>query len=177
MAHVETVPKNGELAVVLEPEGRIYGPAFAPLGFTRKLGDTERVGSLASDPLASIKTIASVTVTNYAYDVTVASGVCNGAAAFELSLTPRTAGPSHPLRALLVDAASYRICQLTYALAFNGGEANVRYDFAYEGDPQTPVIVRIRAKVPYRSPIGVRYTDIAEDLQDIAFPSHVAGLP
>jgi hypothetical protein len=64
MAHVETVPRKAEKPVVLLPAGRLYGPAYAPLGFTRKLGTTARVGSLAADPLSEFKTIAAVTVSN-----------------------------------------------------------------------------------------------------------------
>jgi hypothetical protein len=177
MAHVETIPAPGEKPVVLLPEGRLYGPAFAPLGFTRKLGDNKRVGSLATDPLSSLKTIASVTATSYAYDVTVSPGSCDGGAGYALSLTPRATDGSHPLRALLVDSASYRICQLTYVLQFNGGSATVQYDFSYEGQPATPVIVRIDAQVPYRSLLGLRSSNTSEDLTDIAFPLKVSGFP
>jgi hypothetical protein len=177
MAHVETIPHDGGAPVVLEPAGHIYGPAYAPLGFTRKIGGSTRVGSLAADPLAPLKTIASVTATNSIYDVTVAPDVCNGAAAYHLTLMPRIQAATHPLRALVVNQASFRVCALTYAIAFNGGEATVRYDFEDRGNPPIPFIVKISAQVPYHSLIGVRYTDSSEELQDIAFPTEVPGLP
>jgi len=178
MAHVETIPAADATPVVLMPEGYIYGPAYAPLGFTRKIGGSStRVGSLAADPLAPIKTIASVTATNSIYDVTVASDVCNGAPAYHLTLTPRVQGATHPLRALLVDQSSFKICSLTYAMPFNGAEATVQYDFAERSDPPVPFIVKITAHVPQRSLIGVHYVDSSEDLQDITFPAQVSGLP
>jgi hypothetical protein len=177
MAHVETIPVNGGAPVVLEPVGRIYGPAYAPLGFTRKLGTKARVGSLAADPLSDIKTIASVSVANPAYDIDVTDGTCGTAAAYQLALTPRVDPATHPLRALWVDRASFEICKLTYALAFNGGEATVDYDFADLGNPPVPTIVKIEAKVPERSLIGHYYVKNSEDLVDIAFPTSVSGLP
>ena len=178
MAHVETIPTVGGTSVVLMPEGHIYGPAYAPLGFTRKIGGTStRVGSMAVDPLAPIKTIATVTATNSIYDVTVTPDVCNDAPAYNLTLTPRSQETTHPLRALLVDQATFKICSLTYAIKFNGAEATVHYDFEDRGDPPIPFIVRIRAQVPYHSLVGTRYTDSTEDLQDIAFPTQVSGLP
>lgn len=176
MAHVETIPHDGGAPVVLEPAGHIYGPAYAPLGFTRKIGGSVRVGSLAADPLAPLKTIASVTATNSIYDVTVAPDVCNGAPAYRLALVPKSQTATHPLRELLVEQSTFRICSLTYEIAFNGGEATVRYDFADRGDPPTPVIVRINAQVPYRALIVERHTDSSEELQDYAFPTDVPEL-
>jgi hypothetical protein len=109
IAHVVTIPKGDEKPVVLLPAGHIYGPAYAPLGFTRKLGATQRVGSLAADPFAPMPTIAAVMAVNYAYDVSVAPDVCQGAPAYRLTLKPHGTNASRPLRELLVDQQSYHI--------------------------------------------------------------------
>lgn len=178
MAHVETIPRDGGTPVVLMPEGHIYGPAYAPLGFTRRIGGSStRVGSMAADPFAQLRTIARVTATISVYDATVVPDVCNGAPAYHLTLTPRVQEATHPLRALLVDQSSFKVCSLTYAIGFNGAEATVRYDFEDRGDPPAPFIVKITAHVPQRWLIGVHYVDSSEYLQDITFPTKVSGLP
>jgi erythromycin esterase-like protein len=173
MALVETIPLDGNKPTVLELQGHIYGPAYAPLGFTRKIGASQRVGSLAADPMAPLKTIAAVTATNTIYNVTVIADICNGVPAYHLTLIPRVQAATHPLRALWILSDSFKVCRLTYAIPFNGGEATVRYAFEDRGDPPIPSIVRISARVPFRSPIGVRYTDSTEDVQDITFPAQV----
>jgi erythromycin esterase-like protein len=178
MAHVETIPVNGGKPTVLLPTGHMYGPAYAPLGFTRKwsYGSSQRVGSLAADPMASLKTIAAVTATNTIYDVRVSPDACNGMPAYHLTLAPRIQAGTHPLRELWILQNSFEVCGLTYAIPFNGGEATVRYAFENRGEPPIPFIVKISARMPYRTPIGTRYTDFAEEVQDIAFPTQVPGL-
>jgi hypothetical protein len=177
MAHVETVPKNGESPVVLMQTGHVYGPAYAPLGFTRKLGTTQRVGSLAVDPLSDLKTIAAVSVPYPAYDVRVAQCDCNGNPAYDLTLTPRLSASTHPLRALQVEQATFQICKLTYAMSFNGGVATVNYDIRPAGDPPVPMIVRIEARVPSRAMLVTTYSTSSEDLTDVTFPASVPALP
>jgi erythromycin esterase-like protein len=176
MAHAETIPVDAGKPTVLLPAGHIYGPAGAPLGFTRRIGGSQRVGSLAADPMAPIKTIAAVTATNTIYAVRVSSGICNGVAAYHLILEPRIQAATHPLRELWILQDSFEVCGLTYAIPFNGGEATVRYAFEERGDPPIPFIVQICARMPYRTPIGTRYTDVVEDVRDIAFPAQVPGL-
>jgi hypothetical protein len=176
VAHVETIPPVGQAPRVLLEQGHLFGPAFAPLGFTKKLGAPARVGSLSSEPFGDLKSIGSVTsVAAPGYDVAVSEDITSGVRQLHLKLTPRIDDGRHPLRDLVVRSDSYEVCSLTYAVHFQGALASVRYDFEQVGTPPTAVIARITARVPYRVLLGTSYTNVTEQLRDTEFPAKVPG--
>ena len=172
-ARVVTIPKAGEPAQTLMAHGILFGPAYAPLGFVKRVGGAtpQRVGSLASDPFGSPETIAAVTATALAYDIALTNDTCGGSAAYHLVLTPHGDPHTHPLRQLWVDATSFRICRLVYGMRYHGAEATVTYGFTQIDAAYAPTITSITARVPERSIIGVHFVESSETLDDIAFPA------
>ena len=177
VATVRTIPKSdGAAPVILMASGHLYGPAFAPLGFTKELGAYHRVGSLASAPVGGLKVIATITAVAKAYSIVTSPATCDGEPAWHLDLRPLRNASKFPLRELLVSQSSYRMCALSYAIPFQGGVANVSYRFERKGNPAVPVVVSIQARVPYHGIFGISHTRASESLSNYEFPTDVPGL-
>lgn len=176
-ARIVTVPASNEPARVLMSEGVLYGPAYAPLGFVKRLGGSPaRVGSLASDPFGGIATIATVTAINPAYTITMTAEDCEGRPCYHLALVPKGDAHAHPLRDLWVDGSTFAVVRLRYGMRYHGAEAAVTYMFASVPGSKAPTIVRIAARVPERRLLGIYFVDSDESLSDIAFSQSAEGL-
>ncbi|HTA38186.1 MAG TPA: hypothetical protein VK760_03880 [Candidatus Acidoferrales bacterium] len=159
--------------------GFIYGPASTPFGFFRRIGSDNVPASLATppppenfaaDPFGP-KAIASVTVTDRAYTVTL-TGIENldGATVYHVHLEPNYAPDAHPLRDLWIDTTTFEVLQLTYARHAESGApaGTVRYRFAQVGSNRIWAIVYIDATLPVK---GSRTAaNPHSDLADITFP-------
>jgi hypothetical protein len=111
-----------------------------------------------------MQTIATVTSTDRAYDVTLA-GIENidGRACYHLVLRPLRDASLYPLRNVWVDTGSFDVVQLTYQQPFNVTTAMVEYRFAPVGSSGTWTIVHIEAQSQRER--------VSEDLHDIKFPA------
>lgn len=176
-ARIVTVPTENEPARVLMSEGVLYGPAYAPLGFVKRLGHSPtRVGSLASDPFGGIATIATVVAINPAYAITMTTDDSGGLPYYHLALVPKGDPHAHPLRDLWVDPSTFSVVRLRYGMRYHGAEATVTYTFASLPGSPAPTIVHISARVPERRLLGIYFVESDESLTDIAFPQSSEGL-
>jgi hypothetical protein len=164
--YAETVPQASEPATVLMRGGYITGPAGAPLGFYRRVPSAGATKppvppNLAPDP---IQTIATVTSTDRAYDISLADvETVEGRTCYHLVLRPLRDPALYPLRNLWVETGSFDVVQLTYQQPFNATTATVLYRFAPVGPAKTWTIVHIEARSQHER--------VSEDLHDIAFPA------
>lgn len=162
--YAQTIAQKDAPAKTLARGAYITGPADAPLGFVRRFPEGAPAPSpppnLAPDPL---RTIATVTAVNYAYDVRMlGQETVNGVATLHLELTPLRVPNLYPLRDLWVAVDSYQIVRLAYERPFQRTTARITYDFAQVGALGVWTIVHIAAATPRES--------VAESLNDITFP-------
>jgi hypothetical protein len=159
--------------------GFIYGPASTPFGFFRRI-DANNVPStlatppppenFAADPFGP-KSIASVSVTDRAYSVTLA-GIedLDGVPVYHVRLAPNYAPDSHPLRDLWIDTATFEVRRLTYARQAQSGarSGTVQYRFAQVGPDRIWAIVYIDATLPVTG--SAKAANPHSDLANITFP-------
>jgi hypothetical protein len=164
--------------------GFIYGPASTPFGFFRRI-DANNVPStlatppppenFAADPFGP-KLIASVTVTDRAYTVTLAAlENLDGASVYHLRLVPNYTPDALPLRELWIDTSTFQVLQLTYARQAESGAANgtVQYRFAQVGPDHIWAIVYIDATLPVKGSKTV--ANPHSDLANVSFPKEQPG--
>jgi hypothetical protein len=165
-AYAQTASSGSAAPLTLMRGGYITGPAGAPLGFYRRLpeSDAPQIATppdLADDPL---QTIATVTAVDVAYRITFAGyETIDGVDTVHLVLEPVRDPAAYPLRDLWIARGDYEVVRLGYALPFKRSTALITYDFAPVGTPPVWSIVHIAASAG-RETIG-------EELREIAFPS------
>jgi hypothetical protein len=164
--YAQTVATDAATPVTLLRGGYITGPAGAPLGFYRRLPETDSTRAtpppdLAEDPL---RTIATVTAVDVAYRITLAAyETIDGFDTAHLTLEPVRDPTAYPLRDLWIARNSDEVVRLTYALPYKHSTALITYDFAPAGRAPIWTIVRIAAAAGGEA--------ISEDLRDITFPA------
>ena len=161
----QTIARPGAPAKILVRGGYITGPADAPLGFFRRVPDAgaepaKPPPNLAADPL---RTIATVTATDYAYDIRIAGKEkMGGIDTIHLTLVPLREPDLYPLRDLWVAADSHEIVRLVYERPYANSTARITYDFMPVGTPPVWSIVHIAASTSREA--------VSESLNDLTFP-------
>lgn len=161
----QTIARPDAPAKILMHGGYITGPAGAPLGFFRRIPAAPEASALPPPNLAAdpLRTIASVTATDYAYDIRlIGEERVREIETFHLALLPRREPDLYPLRDLWVAVDSHEIVRLVYERPFEQSVAHITYDFMPVGTPPIWAIVHITASTPHET--------VSEALNDIAFP-------
>jgi hypothetical protein len=176
-AFAQTIDAQGHPDTVLLRGGQIEGPAGAPFGFYRRAPSPgERHASATPAPPSAdpVGTIASVTATDRAYDISLAGQTAiGGRLCYHLNLRPLRDPAVYPLRELFVETQSYEVEALTYAQPFNDTSATVHYRFAPVGPDRIWSIVHIDAEATTRGLFSSRTERVDQNLEDIGFPSAV----
>jgi hypothetical protein len=172
--YAHTIAADGRQTSVLMRGGYVYGPAGAPFGFYRRRpapGATlpPAPPNLAADPIA---TIATVSVVDRAYDITLAGiETIDPHRCYHLRLRPLRDPQNYPLRDVWVDTSTYDVVRLTYVQPFNTNLATVTYDFAPVGSQNVWSIVHIDATATIHDLLATHTDHVSEDLHDIEFPA------
>jgi hypothetical protein len=175
--YAQLLPAGGGAPAVLARGALITGPAGTPLGFYRTLPATASPApvpsDLAPDPL---QTIAVVTTSSRAYDLTLAGEESiAGRLCYHLLLRPRRDPSRYPLRDLWVEESSSQVVQLSYERPYDQRDtwASVRYRFAPVGPAHVWTIVHIEAEAVAHGLLSEKVERVADDLSDISFPAAV----
>lgn len=161
----QTIAQPNAPAKILMRGGYITGPTGAPLGFFRRVPTGTGASALSPPNLASdpLRTIASVTAIDYAYDISIVGEERVGEIeTIHLRLVPLREPNLYPLRDLWVASDSKEIIRLVYERPFEQSTARITYDFMPVGTPPIWAIVHIAASTPHEA--------VSEALSDIAFP-------